>query len=310
MIRRELLWILFLFLFTVGCFVICGCSAQNEKSSQPPKKDDSVLDLGNGVTMKLVLIPAGEFTMGSPESEQSWAMAQGKVERRSDYSDEGPQHKVKISKPFYMGAYEVTLEQWTAVMGTTVGQQIKNFLPGADFTLSDEVKHSDCPMFFASWDDAVEFCKKVSEETGRNVHLPTEAQWEYACRAGRATWFYFGDDYEKLGDYAWYDKNSSMHVHPVGQKKPNAWGLYDMYGNVLEWCSDWYHETSYTRSEYMDPTGPGDDSLHRRDLRVLRGGCYDYPWQLCRSASRDMFTPSIGPFVYGFRVVVDPPVAK
>jgi formylglycine-generating enzyme required for sulfatase activity len=151
-----------------------------------------------------------------------------------------------------------------------------------------------------SWDDAVEFCRKLSQASGKTVRLPTEAQWEYACRAGSKTRFSYGDDpdYSKLGDYAWYTANSESKTHPVGQKRPNEWGLYDMHGNVWQWCSDWYAD-SYANANNTDPQGPDSGSV-----RVLRGGGWGVTPQFCRSASRDWFAP-VGRSYGGFRVSVD-----
>jgi formylglycine-generating enzyme required for sulfatase activity len=197
------------------------------------------LDLGGGVTMKLVLIPAGKFMMGSPDSEQG------------RNKSEGPQHEVVISKPFYMGVTEVTQAQYEAVMGTNPS----NF------------KDATNPVEMVSLTDATEFCKKLSEKTGQAVRLPTEAEWEYACRAGSNTRFSFGDSDSILGDYAWWQSNSGGKTHPVGQKKPNAWGLYDMHGNVWEWCANWLG--SYSSGSATDPRGPGSGGY-----RVLRGGSW------------------------------------
>jgi formylglycine-generating enzyme required for sulfatase activity len=133
-------------------------------------------------------------------------------------------HEVTISKPFYMGETEVTQAQYEAVMGTN----------------PSHFKGATNPVECVCWDYATEFCKKLSDKTRQAVRLPMEAEWEYACRAGTATAFSFGDADSTIGDYAWYGANSGGTTHPVGQKKPNAWGLYDMHGNVWEWCADWF----------------------------------------------------------------------
>jgi formylglycine-generating enzyme required for sulfatase activity len=219
-----------------------------------PSPATLTLDLGNGVTMKLVLIRAGKFMMG----------------------EEGNQHEVTISKPFYMGVTEVTQAQYQAVMGANPSQ----------------FKGPTNPVDSVSWDDAVEFCRKLSEKTRKAVRLPTEAEWEYACRAGSKTRFCFGDTEEGLGNYAWYDANSSRTTHPVGQKKPNAWGLYDIHGNVWEWCADWYED--YPRGAVMDPQGAASGSQ-----RVSRGGPWEGGIGLCRAAFRARDNPG-----HGFRVVV------
>ena len=181
--------------------------------------------------MKMVLIRPGKFMMGEGTD----------------------QHEVTISKPFYMGVYEVTQAQYEAVMGTNPGY----------------FKGTTNPVETVSWNDAVEFCKKLSEKTRQTFRLPTEAEWEYACRAGTQTAFSFGDDPSALGDYAWWNGNSSDTPHPAGQKKPNAWGLYDMHGNVMEWCADWHG--GYPKGPATDPSGPATSAL---GARVLRGA----PW--------------------------------
>jgi len=229
------------------------------------------LDLGSSQSLKLVVIRPGKFTMGSPDGEKERA------------NDEGPQREVTITKPFYMGATEVTQAQYEALMG----KNPSNF------------KGPQNPAENVSWNDAVEFCRKLSEKTGKKVRLPTEAEWEYACRAGTKTRFGFGDDDTDLRDYAWYQANSESKTHPVGQKKPNAWGLYDMHGNVCEWCSD-YHADSYANAKNEDPQGPGSGSH-----RVLRGGSWLNLPQNCRSAYRGRDDPDYRHSNYGFRVVMD-----
>lgn len=228
------------------------------------------LDLGSGVSLKLVLIPAGSFMMGSPFGESG----------RDD--DEGPQHRVTISRPFYMGVYEVTQAQYQAVTG------------GNPSSFSGR----NNPVETVSWNDATNFCKALSRKTGKTFRLPTEAEWEYACRAGTSTRFCFGDSDSDLGRYAWYGSNSGSKAHPVGQKKANAFGLYDMHGNVWEWCSDWYAD-SYANAKTDDPQGPASGTA-----RVMRGG----PWytvpQRCRSATRSRVAPDYRFFSFGFRVVV------
>jgi formylglycine-generating enzyme required for sulfatase activity len=218
--------------------VATGCSDSGEPAGL-------TLDLGGGVTMKMVLIRPGKFMMGSPASEAS---------RRDD---EGPQHEVTITKPFYMGVTEVTQEQYEAVMGTNPSH-VKGATNPVEWVWWNDA---------ASWNDATEFCKKLSEKTRQAVRLPTEAEWEYACRAGTQTKFSFGDDPSALGDYAWWNGNSGNAIHPVGQKKPNAWGLYDMNGNVWEWCADWYGE--YQEGPITDPSGPATGGH-----RVVRGGAW------------------------------------
>lgn len=219
------------------------------------------------VTMKFVRIPEGEFIMGSPAGESG---------RRDD---EEPQHHVRITEPFYMSATEVTQQQYFQVMG---------YNPSV-------FKGADNPVEMVSWGGATEFCRRLSEKTGREVTLPTEAQWEYACRAGTDTRFSFGDDEQSFGMYCWYQENSNQANHPVATKKPNAWGLYDMHGNVQEWCSDRFDGRYWGRLT-LDPEGPSIP-------RVVRGGSHAYPAVLCRSASRSGSLSNSRSGVIGFRVV-------
>ena len=186
-------------------------------------------------------------------------------------------HRVRISSPFYIGKYEVTQQQWQPVMGNN-----PSYFGGATK-----------PVGQVSWDDVQKFLKKA----GGGLRLPTEAQWEYACRAGSTGRFCFGDDEAALTDYAWFSSNTHRTTHPVGQKKPNAWGLYDMHGNVWEWCSDWYGEKYYEQSPFTDPQGP---STGRE--RVLRSGGWATTAAYCRSAYRHHNAPSYLYYGYGFRV--------
>ncbi len=234
----------------------------------------------NSVGMKLVEIPAGEFMMGSPDSDSD-----------AD-SREKPQHRVRITKSFYLGATEVTQGQYEKVIGRNPSRH-KELGP-------------DAPVESVSWTDAQEFCRKLSElaeekEAGRRYRLPTEAEWEYACRAGSTTKWCFGDDESRLDDYAWYHKNSDRKTHQVGQKKANAWGLYDMHGNVYEWCEDWYDGKYYADSPTDDPTGPPGGSD-----RVDRGGSWHCVARVCRSAHRDYDAPGLRYNGFGFRVVQVP----
>ena len=206
---------------------------------------------GEGEKMEFVRIPAGSFQMGHAGSKES--------------------RKVRITKPFYMGKYEVTQAQWKAVMGTTLHQQRDKATIG--WNLKGE--GSEHPVYYVSWAEAVEFCKKLGQE----FRLPTEAEWEYACRAGSQTRFYYGDDRNEteLSQYAWWWDNSDSQTHPVGQKKPNAWGLHDMHGNVMEWCLDRERTTiGYsTGGGLIDTTGlasPEDP------YRVCRGSSWLDKW--------------------------------
>jgi formylglycine-generating enzyme required for sulfatase activity len=230
------------------------------------------LDCGDGDQMKLVLIPAGEFLMGSADDEDD-----------SIARYEKPRHRVTITRPFYMGVYPVTQSQYNFVAGIDSGCQWD----------TDPAKSK-------SWFDAEEFCGELSIRTGRQVHLPTEAQWEYGCRAGTDTRFIFGNADAMLGRYAWHGGNRGTGAHPVGQKKPNAWHLHDMVGNVLEWCLDWWVK-SYDNAGGVDPQGPDFG-----ECRVCRGGGGHTGSALYRSANRLWrYAPDTRSPLVGFRVVVD-----
>jgi len=262
---------------------------QAEAARQLGVPVEAAVDLGGGVALELVLIPAGVFDMGSPEDEPG------------RWKEEGPVHRVRISRAFYMGKYEVTQEQWEKVMGANPS----NF------------KGPKLPVEQVSWDDCQDFLKKLARLTGGGLNasgkaqsqfrLPTEAEWEWACRAGTRTRFSFGDADARLGEYAWFGANAGNTTHPVGEKQPNAWGLYDCHGNVWEWCADswgsyspnpWPGKFRWTR----DPQGPGSGPG-----RVLRGGSWNYDPKVCRSAYRLYVVPSFRVNFIGFRVAVAVP---
>jgi formylglycine-generating enzyme required for sulfatase activity len=220
--------------------------------------------LSRSVKLEMVLIPAGSFMMGDDEHK--------------------PVHRVNITKPFYLDRYLVTQEQWQAVMGDN----------------PSKFKGAKNPVERVSWDDCQEFLKRLnvkSRHGGGMFRLPTVAQWEYACRAGSTSRHYFGNDEDHLGEYAWYRANSGSRTHPVGEKKPNAWGLLDMYGNVREWCQDWYDEGYYANSPADDPTGPASGSH-----RVTRGGSWNAIAGDCCSASCRILEPGHRSSLLGFRV--------
>jgi len=229
----------------------------------------------NSLGMRFVLIPPGEFMMGSPDTE------------KDRDSDEGPVHRVRLTQPFYLAIHEVTQRQYEAVMGTN----------------PSGFKGPENPVEQVSWNDAQDFCKKLSQKEGKTYRLATEAEWEYACRAGAQTRFSYGDDpkYDRLGEYAWYTSNSDDKTHPVGEKKPNAWALFDMHGNVSEWCEDWHEEKYYGSSPQSDPKGPNSGWS-----RVKRGGSWYSNPRLCRSAFRSGYEPGDRYLDLGFRVVCAP----
>lgn len=229
----------------------------------------------NRVGIEMVRVPAGKYLMGAPASEED----------RSN--DEGPQHEVRVSS-FYMGKYEVTQAQWQAVAS----------LPKVRMDLKPNpayFKGEDLPVEQVSWEDAVEFCARLSKATGKTYRLPTEAEWEYAARA-MTTGPYAGDEVDEMG---WYDSNSANTTHPVGRKKANGFGLYDMHGNVWEMCMDWYSENYYTQSPGTDPAGPSSGSD-----RVGRGGGWGNDARGLRVANRSRSAPgSRSNRDLGFRLV-------
>ncbi len=235
------------------------------------------VNLNGGVSLEMVEIPAGSFCMGS----------------NNDDDDQKPVHRVTIKYSYYMGKYEVTQAQWRAVMGTTLQQQ-------SDKASQPYMKGEgeNYPMYFVSWNDAEQFIEKLNQmNDGYTYRMPTEAEWEYAWRAGTT-----GDYAGNLDDVTWYEDNSGLHTHPVGQKQPNAFGLFDMHGNVWEWCQDWYHETYYGA-----PTdGSAWLSGGEQKYRVQRGSSWNTPAAVARSPARGDEPPddrSSRNNQVGFRVV-------
>lgn len=215
-----------------------------------------------GVTFEFVQIPAGEFMMGSTNGRD----------------DERPVHRVRISRAFEMCKYQVTQAQWEAVMGNN----------------PSHFKGPDRPVERVSWDDTQEFIKKLNQNDSKyQYRLPTEAEWEYACRAGTA-----GNYAGRIDRMAWYGSGAGGETHPVGKKKPNKWGLYDMHGNVWEWCQDWYDRGYYAQSPDTDPQGPTSGSA-----RVTRGGGWYLRAMGCRSAGRLLTSPEDRFLALGFRLV-------
>ena len=230
-----------------------------------PTVEEKTVDLGQGVSIVLVHIPSGTFQMGSSSSGEK---------------DEQPVHEVTISQDFWMGKYEVTQAQWQAVMGSN----------------PSHFKGGKLPVELVQWKGAQGFLKRVNGATNGGFRLPTEAEWEYACRAGST-----GDTYGALDDgddVAWYVGNSGNTTHPVGLRQPNAFGLHDMLGNVWEWCQDRYGDSYYSSSPGSNPTGPSSGSF-----RVLRGGGWNDIATHCRSAFRLGTAPDSRYINIGFRVV-------
>ncbi|MGD0093598.1 MAG: formylglycine-generating enzyme family protein [Planctomycetota bacterium] len=331
-----------------------------ERTNLPPAK---TLDLGNGVNLELVLIPAGKFIMGTPRpqpvDEQAfrdkvfvgravlaaggaillvligfavvrairdkrrfqyslrrfmamtfaaglcllggmhwWYSTKALSQAQAEYSaalarykvageDEKPAHHVRLTRPFYMAKFKVTQEQYALVMGANPSW----------------FKGTKLPVETVSWYNAQDFCKYASSKTGQTVRLPTEAEWEFACRAGTTTAFYTGDADSDLGRAAWYGTNSSGTTHPVGLKEPNAFGLHDMHGNLWEWVQDHFTEKYYSDSPPIDPKGPA--SPYEGCARVLRGGTWEHSPDDCRAARRAVASSGERNVYMGFRYALD-----
>lgn len=239
---------------------------KTSQQSTPPVSDEVIF---NSIKMQFKLLPAGTFMMGSRFGE----------------SDEQPVHGVILKKPFTIGVYEVTQSQFEGIMGVN----------------PSKYQSPSNPVEQVSWLAAIEFCRKLSDlpkekAAGYEYRLPTEAEWEYACRSGSMTKYNFGDQTGQLGNYSWYLKNSRDRTHPIGQKKPNIWGLYDMNGNVWEWCQDWF--AIYPDETVIDPVGPSSGQF-----RILRGGSWSSESMKCRSADRFWHEPDKVFRDLGFRVI-------
>ncbi len=260
------------FVFLIICIIITGCGSNKTFVIKE-------------INLEMVRCPAGSFNMGSPDNEL------GRWGRET-------QHPVSISKPFYIAKYEVTQSQYVALMG-------KN---------PSEFVSTNNPVESVSYYDAKAFCDKLNLKylnilpQGYKFDLPTEAQWEYACRAGTTTSLNSGKNITSetgacfnLDEIGWYDKNSGVSTHEVGKKKPNAWGIYDMHGNVWEWCRDWYSD--YPSSSVTDPTGP-----YGGYSRVRRGGSWFSIARSCRSALRSADDPGFRRNIIGFRLALVPSV--
>ena len=236
-----------------------------------------------------VWIEPGRFVMGSPESEPGREI------------DEGPQHEVDVSTGYYLGKYTITRGQWEQVMGS------------APWEGRSHVRSSPTlPAVFISWNDVQEFISRLNaSDPAWRYRLPTEAEWEYSCRAGTGTMWSFGEDRHALGDYAWYMDSeaapSDQSPQEVGTKLPNPWGLNDMHGNVWEWCHDVYGWSYYTSSPAVDPQGPNPDG---DSPRVARGGYYRYFTRHSRSASRNARWPADRQLAVGTRLVRTEAVRK
>ncbi|MFH1614505.1 MAG: SUMF1/EgtB/PvdO family nonheme iron enzyme [Planctomycetota bacterium] len=243
---------------------------------------EKTIYLGNGIKMVFVLIPGGEFNMGG-----------------SCFGSR-PVHRVKISKPFYMGKFEVTQAQFESVMSMTIRQARDKFVHL--FKLAIKGEGPNYPMYFVTRKEANEFCSRLSQRKKNKFRLPTEAEWEYACRAGTQTLFYWGDNTHnsQMGKYAWYKANSDKRTHIVGQKKLNPFGLYDIIGNVSEWCHDYYDDSYYSYSPASDPQGPLSSGQC-----ILRGGDWTKDPLNCESNVRRGIWENYRCYDAGFRIVME-----
>ena len=269
-----------------GMFTPSIADAKSDK--EQPK--NTTVDLASGLRMAFVLIEKGSFKMGSPAEEKG----------RNPYKvsfDVEQQHEVEITKPFYMAKYPVTQEQYRTI---TLGSP-SNFSDTGIFKKQVQgLDTSKFPVENVSWDDAQAFCKQMreSDKQGRKFRLPTEAEWEFACRAGAKTAYFFGDDAKNLGDYAWIEKNSEGRMHEVGTRKPNPWGLCDMHGNVWQWCEDYYG-----LYEGLPKRDPVRSVKSGEGLHVIRGGGPGVEVERCRAACRStLATPNDRSSIVGFRI--------
>jgi serine/threonine-protein kinase len=288
--RRRLRYIIaggaVLALFLIGFLSVAhfaGKMPERGPEPTPAPAPAPAATVTNSIGMRLTLIPAGKFMMGSPDTE---------VGR---HPDEGPQHPVTISRPFYMGIHEVTQEQYEGVIGTNPSHFTAANGGGANH-----------PVECVSWHDAVAFCKKLSalpaeRRAGRVYRLPTEAEWEYANRAGTSTPYFYNAT--QMDRFAWHAANAAGKTREVGQRQPNPWGLYDISGNVWEWCADFKGDYS-NDAPSVDPKGPQTGTL-----RVFRGGCVQSQPEFLRAAHRELWgvPPTRGQNNIGFRVVCDVP---
>jgi formylglycine-generating enzyme required for sulfatase activity len=316
---KSILAFSLVFFLSVGIFGLSGCGAKNETNEASVDGDDEVtspithtdwpfdadealrrqeetaealdipVEYENEIGIKFRLIPAGEFMMGSPEDEV------GRVQNES-------LHQIVIEKPFYLSVYEVTRSEWEDVIGVMTHQR-EHF----------DAQDTDCPITWISWKDAQEFCRRLSSQSDRDYRLPSEAEWEYSCRAGSATAYCFGDSYSNLGEYALYDEEGPPELRwrplgtpraqgepeEVGLRKANAWGIHGMHGNVCEFCQD----LNSSLHEPAIPVVPAEPPP--RDRGVVRGGSWMGNAVGCRSARRNSVNKSGRGNAIGFRIVCE-----
>jgi formylglycine-generating enzyme required for sulfatase activity len=282
--------LLSLAVFTAVVFTLGQVPIANSIAAAEPKAGERKVVKIKGVEFALRWCPAGTFTMGSPKDEKN-------------RNDNESQHKVQLTKGFYLGETEITQEQWGEVMGEN----------------PSEFKGRKLPVENVSWNDCQQYINKLNKDApeGYKFALPTEAQWEYAARAGSTTAYCFGDAENKLGDYAWYFDNSGDKMHEVGTKKPIVWGIYDMHGNVWEWCQDWYDEyygnerknlydENLSKEQIVVKTAVDPLDASSGSFRVNRGGSWGYAAEHCRSAYRDCSSPNIRSDDLGVRISLVP----
>ncbi|MBC7819826.1 MAG: formylglycine-generating enzyme family protein [Planctomycetaceae bacterium] len=320
-------------LVTWGFCVVASLSGSGLASDPQPSRLPEVLT--NSIHMKLASIPAGEFLMGAPDSDQD------------ANQDERPQHRVRISRPFHIGIHEVTVGQFRIFVDATGHKTAAETEPSSGFNSETNTfqydqlgfhwrnlgwkQTDDHPVLNVSWFDAVAFCEWLSKKEDRTYRLPTEAEWEYACRAGSESRFIGGDSLDKLQAIAntqdkslvakqprFSNSDSADYLRkpvpwddgypfsaPVGRFKPNGFGLYDTLGNASEWCHDWYGDDEYRNSPATDPTGPENGKG-----RLVRGGAFLHQARHCRVTQRISGTPAYHNYIIGFRVVMEAETAK
>lgn len=338
--RREIssrkFLLLAIFLGAVALHVLAG-RAWSAEAALP---DEGAYE--NVLGMKFVLIPAGEFLMGTRQDEVSQVRRSLPDGGPKSISDEMPEHRVRITRPILLAIHELTVEQFRKFVDATGyrtdAEQGKRRASGWNQNSNEDAFHDffnwrnpgfaqgeDHPVVDVSWNDAQEFCRWLRRLEPRVYRLPTEAEWEYACRAGTTTWFSCGNDPEELVSIANVNDRSAWRVwgmlsgggaflqadddyaftYPVGKFRPNAWGLYDMHGNAWEWCQDWYGSGYYEVSPRDDPTGPT-----RGDKRICRGGSWGSAARRCRAAYRNQGYENESRHFIGFRVALEPKTAS
>jgi sulfatase modifying factor 1 len=258
--RRMIIRLFSLALTGIILFMVINGST---KSQDKPVIPSNYIETAYGINLQMVFVKGGKFRMGSNDGG----------------SDEKPVHQVTLSD-FFIGKYEVTQRQWQYVMGKN-----PSYFTGCD----------DCPVEQVSWNNVQEFIRKLNRKSGKNYRLPTEAEWEYAAKGGNKSEGFTYSGSNTIDEVAWYNKNSDSKTHLAGQKRPNELGLYDMSGNVLEWCNDWYGR--YLPGSQVNPKGPSTG-----DYCVYRGGGWGYLSGSCRPSTRDRSGPGSHSFNLGFRV--------